>query len=891
MKKLIIFLLILSMLMPYAASASAIEPQIRLISEADYEAVDQMWQILFAAEKKSCADAETAQSVAAAVEKNELYVENTLRWNGDDHFTFETTTGVTCGYSARLRNIALHAETNEAAMQEPEIQTISYSQKNTASSLDVYLIEPYYGIDDNFTKQYQNEAKSIAQSTGGNYQLYAKNAATIDAVADAMESGAVVIFDSHGDTDFARGTDYTSGATTSYLLLQTGNGLTDEDYKNDNGTYHAVNYGGDGWGMYYYAVDGTCIANHMESDAPNSLLWMAICLGMATDGLYAPLREKGVEVAYGYSQSVTFHYDYQWEEVFYSELKAGSNVATAVAKMKSEVGYWDWCHEDTTISDARAYDDAFPIVVSSEDVYPGHGNVDNLQKVYSTWTLPNEENIESTEETTVTEPSEESSETEPTEESTVCPPDCPVPPIEYVAIYSEANGKVMTTEINTYIRPSGLTMDQLISADATLNEEGMLETEADNVALFSIQAIDDYGTVVFVTPDFKYLSCDGMNLAFVDEINENTEFVLEEVEDGYLIRLANYLYNGEKEQYIEFYRDHFTVYGLSPYALENYTFKFCEVKGIDLEPTETEPTVESSETEPTEESSETEPTEESSETEPSEEPSETEPSEEPSETEPSEEPSETEPSEEPSETEPSEEPSETEPTEEPSETEPSEESSEAEPSEEPSETEPSEEPSETEPSEEPSEEPTIEYEGFDDVSESAWFYNNVVFAVEQGLMNGVGDRAFAPNGSVTRAMLVTILYRNENEPSIEGLNNPFADVKEDQWYTDAIIWAANQGIVKGMSATSYEPDTAITREQIAAILYRYAGFKGEEIEDYGNAALDSFADSNKVSSYAVSAIKWAVGAGIINGMDGKLAANATATRAQLAAMLQRYLAL
>ena len=837
MKKLIIFLLILSMLMPYAASASAIEPQIRLISEADYEAVDQMWQILFAAEKKSCADAETAQSVAAAVEKNELYVENTLRWNGDDHFTFETTTGVTCGYSARLRNIALHAETNEAAMQEPEIQTISYSQKNTASSLDVYLIEPYYGIDDNFTKQYQNEAKSIAQSTGGNYQLYAKNAATIDAVADAMESGAVVIFDSHGDTDFARGTDYTSGATTSYLLLQTGNGLTDEDYKNDNGTYHAVNYGGDGWGMYYYAVDGTCIANHMESDAPNSLLWMAICLGMATDGLYAPLREKGVEVAYGYSQSVTFHYDYQWEEVFYSELKAGSNVATAVAKMKSEVGYWDWCHEDTTISDARAYDDAFPIVVSSEDVYPGHGNVDNLQKVYSTWTLPNEENIESTEETTVTEPSEESSETEPTEESTVCPPDCPVPPIEYVAIYSEANGKVMTTEINTYIRPSGLTMDQLISADATLNEEGMLETEADNVALFSIQAIDDYGTVVFVTPDFKYLSCDGMNLAFVDEINENTEFVLEEVEDGYLIRLANYLYNGEKEQYIEFYRDHFTVYGLSPYALENYTFKFCEVKGIDLEPTETEPTVESSETEPTEESSETEPTEESSETEPSEEPSETEPSEEPSETEPSEEPS------------------------------------------------------ETEPSEEPSEEPTIEYEGFDDVSESAWFYNNVVFAVEQGLMNGVGDRAFAPNGSVTRAMLVTILYRNENEPSIEGLNNPFADVKEDQWYTDAIIWAANQGIVKGMSATSYEPDTAITREQIAAILYRYAGFKGEEIEDYGNAALDSFADSNKVSSYAVSAIKWAVGAGIINGMDGKLAANATATRAQLAAMLQRYLAL
>ncbi len=737
MKKLLILVLVFSMLLPYAVFGA--EKDVAVISDAAYKTIDAMWQELYAAEKRTLSDAENAKSVAASVVKNELYIDGSLRWNGEDHFTFETTTGVTCAYSARLRNIAKNAEPNEAALAEPEVQTLSYAAKGEPAT-DVYLIEPYYGIDYSFSKQYQNEATSIIEAVGGTYHLYTGEAATIDAVAEAIESGAIVIFDSHGDTDYARGTDYTSGAKTSYLLLQTGAGLTTADYAFDPiaDTYHAVNYGSDGEGMFYYAVDGTCIKNHMDGKAPNSLLWMAICLSMATDGLQAPLREMGVEVAYGYSQEVTFQYDYAWEEVFFDALKLGETVADAVAKMKSEVGLWDLCEDYISINAAKRNDCAFPIVVSSEDAYPGHGNVDNLQTVNSTWTIaqagwndeaPSEETTEPSEEST--EPSEES--TEPSEEST---------------------------------EPS-------------------------------------------------------------EESTEPSEESTEPSEES-------------------------------------------------TEPSEesTEPSEES--TEPSEES--TEPSEES--TEPSEES--TEPSEES--TEPSEES--TEPSEES--TEPSEES--TEPSEES--TEPSEESTE--PSEES--TEPSEESTEpTEESTEPSEEPTepneelLEYQGFTDVDENNWFYPNVVFAYTHKLMNGVGENQFAPNGNVTRAMLVTILYRNENEPKTDSLPNPFADISNGQWYTEAVIWAAGNGVVKGMSAATFEPDTAITREQVATILHRYAQFKqmnpdGTEPEGYSN-----FADVNTVSEYAREAMKWCVGAKIIGGIDGKLAPKQTATRAQIAAMLQRYL--
>lgn len=150
-------------------------------------------------------------------------------------------------------------------------------------------------------------------------------------------------------------------------------------------------------------------------------------------------------------------------------------------------------------------------------------------------------------------------------------------------------------------------------------------------------------------------------------------------------------------------------------------------------------------------------------------------------------------------------------------------------------------------------------------------------------MNGVGDGKFDPDGKLTRAMLVTILYRHEEEPDIADATNPFTDVPADKWYTNAVIWAASEGIVNGVTETTFSPDATITREQIATILYRYAG-KPDATGD-----LSTYPDEVAVSTYAVDAMRWAVGMGIINGMDGKLAPQSSATRAQIATIFYRYL--
>ena len=176
---------------------------------------------------------------------------------------------------------------------------------------------------------------------------------------------------------------------------------------------------------------------------------------------------------------------------------------------------------------------------------------------------------------------------------------------------------------------------------------------------------------------------------------------------------------------------------------------------------------------------------------------------------------------------------------------------------------------------------------FKDLDPTLWYHEGTDFAIANGLMNGVGDRIFDPNGTLNRAMLVTILYRWEGSPSVRGLTNPFKDVPAGQWYTDAVIWAADNGIVKGMSPTSFAPTAAITREQIAAILYRYAGSEAV------TGSLSKYPDANKVSGYAVDAMLWAVHEGVINGTleHGVVILDPTgnATRAQCATMLSRFL--
>ena len=176
---------------------------------------------------------------------------------------------------------------------------------------------------------------------------------------------------------------------------------------------------------------------------------------------------------------------------------------------------------------------------------------------------------------------------------------------------------------------------------------------------------------------------------------------------------------------------------------------------------------------------------------------------------------------------------------------------------------------------------------FTDVEENGWYHTGVDFMVKNGFMNGVADDAFDVDGNLTRAQLVTILYRIAGEPESTA-TNPFADVADGQWYTNAVIWAAENGIVKGVNTTTFAPNDQITREQIATILFRYA--KAEKVE----GKLAGFPDAEKVSDYAADAMAWAVEQGLINGIsesDGKtyLAPQETATRAQIAVILMRYL--
>ena len=177
---------------------------------------------------------------------------------------------------------------------------------------------------------------------------------------------------------------------------------------------------------------------------------------------------------------------------------------------------------------------------------------------------------------------------------------------------------------------------------------------------------------------------------------------------------------------------------------------------------------------------------------------------------------------------------------------------------------------------------------FHDVTEGDWFYDAVRYAYETGLMDGVGDNLFAPNSQTTRAQLVTILYRLAGEPEPGG-DSGFADVAAGTWYTDAVAWAAQNGIVNGVSDTEFAPGDDITREQLAAILYRYAACQGYDVSQ--RADLSGFGDASSISGYAQEALSWAHAQGLVLGFeDGSLRPQGTASRAQIAAVLMRFLA-
>ncbi|MGN0183003.1 MAG: S-layer homology domain-containing protein, partial [Candidatus Ornithomonoglobus sp.] len=178
---------------------------------------------------------------------------------------------------------------------------------------------------------------------------------------------------------------------------------------------------------------------------------------------------------------------------------------------------------------------------------------------------------------------------------------------------------------------------------------------------------------------------------------------------------------------------------------------------------------------------------------------------------------------------------------------------------------------------------------FADVSETAWYYNSVKYAFENGLMVGVSDTEFAPEYDITRAMFVTVLYRIENEPDIsnEILGYPFADVDADSWYGDAVYWARLNGIVEGYSDDEFAPEQNITREQMAAIIYRYAQFKEYNTEANG---ILNYADNADISDYARDAVIWNLDNGIMSGNDDNtFAPKSNTTRAQAAAVFERII--
>lgn len=175
---------------------------------------------------------------------------------------------------------------------------------------------------------------------------------------------------------------------------------------------------------------------------------------------------------------------------------------------------------------------------------------------------------------------------------------------------------------------------------------------------------------------------------------------------------------------------------------------------------------------------------------------------------------------------------------------------------------------------------------FTDVNVNEWYHPYIDYAVKHSLFGGTSPTTFEPESPMTRAMLVTVLWRYEGQP--KGYINTFSDVnaKDGSWYIDAVAWAAANGVVNGVGDGKFDPDGRVTREQIATILYRYAQQKSIDTSARGNTG--AYPDAAEISAYASDAMRWAVGVGLINGSDGKLLPQGDATRAQVATLLMRF---
>lgn len=192
-------------------------------------------------------------------------------------------------------------------------------------------------------------------------------------------------------------------------------------------------------------------------------------------------------------------------------------------------------------------------------------------------------------------------------------------------------------------------------------------------------------------------------------------------------------------------------------------------------------------------------------------------------------------------------------------------------------------------SDEPADKPVVQswINPFSDVKKEDWFYDYVQYVSQNGLMNGTATSLFSPNEKLTRAMFVTVLYRSENEPKI-SMQNEFSDVQSGEYYEKAVLWAKENGIVNGYSETEFAPHNNITREQIATMVYRYAQYKKADMSVGENTNILSYEDFDEISEYAIPAIQWVCGRGIMQGETAStINPKSIATRAQTAAIFMR----
>ena len=327
------------------------------------------------------------------------YVPGSLDRHGD-FFFWETKDGRANGYAPSLRaRIALAASVSSGDLYGM-IGDLPYSQTGfpapqnaisvptsdfeliTAENRDVAVVIPYSESWYFHPELCIADGAAAARSTSGTLNIYLQQDVTVDTLAEAIAENGFVLINSHGVTDYELGSDYASHANSSYICIPTDEGFTAADQQRVSGVhgyYHHAFYAGNVNGEEHYCVDGTCISSHMQSDAPNSFVWLGFCLGMVTEGLFDPLQARNVEAMIGFSEAVTTDADREYRAAFCHALTKGAAVGEAAAYMKEKVG----CPDPYQTAHAPAW----PVGVSSQDPYPGRDHVNEEQELLSEWEL------------------------------------------------------------------------------------------------------------------------------------------------------------------------------------------------------------------------------------------------------------------------------------------------------------------------------------------------------------------------------------------------------------------------------------------------------------------------------------------------------------------------